>query len=121
MIERFYGVLIPANPFAECRYRTLAVDLMREALDCNLLEFIYPHQVHPVLNDGVSYVMVGDEEARLKSPHQLNFRATLLFGYPYLLAGDMFLLRDSDDGLRSIGAPLLARFRKSIIQEGYYE
>jgi len=118
--KRYHGLFIPANPFENVRYVTEAYDTFRQILDCRYLEYIYPHSLHEVLNDGRNYILIGDEEARLQEPHQLNPRATWLFGYPYPLAGDMLLFEDLGEDIASINGSMLARMRKAIIIKGVF-
>lgn len=115
------GLFIPANPFANVRTFVGTLDDLRIDLDCTLLEFVYPYRAHEALPSpqDSNYILVGDEEARLRE-HELNWRATMLFGYPYPLAGDMVLFRDNADGIKSIQSDLYATLVKAFINKGEY-
>jgi len=111
------GLFIPANPFGNVRIFTGTLDDLRTDLDCRLLEFVYPYRAHEALPTDSNYILVGDEEGRLRE-HELNWRATMLFGYPYPLAGDMVLFRDDADGIKSIQSDLFVTLIKAYINKG---
>lgn len=99
---------IPANPFRPIAVGNwTSLERKYHILDCDLIEYIYPIRVHPFLRwagdehlvttQYQSWVMIGDEEGRLRDVPTPNYRATQLFGYPYSICGDVLLL--CEDGM----------------------
>lgn len=101
---------IPANPFCPIAVGNwVTLERKYQILNCDLIEYIYPMKVHPYLRwagdehfettQYQSWVMIGDEEARLRYDPIPNYRATQLFGYPYPICGDVLLLCEDGTNL----------------------
>lgn len=99
------GIFIPANPWRPWTPITMSRDhLLADAyaaLHCTTVEVIRPHEdaarILRALSDlDQDLVLLGDEQARCRDCYEPNFRTSLLFVWPYPLAGDMILLANTN-------------------------
>lgn len=110
------GLVIPANIWQGCTVREFArtvdgdveLDPVRAAIGAEWIEAIYPHELPSYWpQEWGSPLFYGDENARLVPEPRANSRATALFGFPYLIVGDVVLFIDAGNGVTGGVAPAM--------------